>query len=230
MTRTAAERRGGKAAPPRGHLRSAATGFVIAGALAAASGRAAAFDLHDRLAVGAQAGTAGPGVEALISLDPRFVIRGAIEGFRAGGRIDTPGASYAVDARWLTDSGMVDIHPTGSPWLASVGAYYGYRKLRLRGEAADLGAIGGRARLSGFAPFAAIGWDNTFHGARRWGLKARAGLIFSSRPDVELRAAEPSVTDPARAAALQRQEVAVRRDLRAARAWPLVEAGLNYRF
>jgi len=202
---------------------------ALATAAALAPGAARALDLRDRLAVGAQAGTTGPGVEGLVQLNDRLVLRGAIEGFRADGRIRAGGGSYDAEARWLTDSGMADLHPTGSPWLVSLGVYYGRRDLKLRGAAEGLGAVDGRARLSGFAPFAAVGWDNTFHGARRWGVKARAGVIFSGAPDVDLRATGGGAS-PQAEAALRAAEAAVRDELKPARAWPVVQVGLNRRF
>ncbi len=205
--------------------------LILGLALALAPGASLALDLKGRLAVGAQAGTTGPGVESLLRLNDRLVLRGAIEGFRAGGRIRTgAGDSYAVDLRWLTDSGMVDIHPARSPWLVSVGAYYGRRDIKLRGVAQGVGPVDGRARLAPVAPFVGVGWDNTFHGASRIGFKARAGLIFSDTPDVDLQASGSAAAAAGEAALLRRAEAEVRRDLKPTRAWPVAQAGLTYRF
>ncbi|HEY8616701.1 hypothetical protein [Phenylobacterium sp.] len=200
---------------------------AILAAVALAPGASHALDLTGRVAVGAQAGSTGPGVESLLKLNDRLVLRGAIEGFRAGGRVHSGGAAYDVDARWLTDSGMVDFHPAGTAWLVSVGAYYGRRDFKLRGASPGVVAVHGRARLAPVAPFAALGWDNTFHGARRIGFKVRVGVIASGSPDVDLRASGGGSADDAE---LARQERALRRELRPARLWPVAQAGLTYRF
>ncbi len=208
--------------------------------LAGIAAPAAALDLSERLAVGAQIGTTGVGVEGLYKLNDVFVLRGAIEGFRVDHEVKTRDVTYDGTARWLTDSGMVDIHPMRNPFLVSVGAYYGRRDVRVRGvpepsladelAAADVGELRGRAKLSGIAPFVGIGWDTTFHSDRRWGFKARAGVIFSDEPDVDLRATGANGDVPEVQRYLREEEAEIEDDIDAARTWPLVQIGFNYRF
>jgi hypothetical protein len=210
--------------------------------MVAASG-AQALPLGDRLAAGAEVGSTGVGIESLFNVNRTLVVRGAIEGFAAGRDVRSGALQYRGRGRWITDSGLLVLHPFRSPLLASVGAYYGWRDIRLDAtpsgpvaaagrilSAADLGRVHGKARLSSFAPFVGVGWDTTFHGARRWGFKARVGAVFSDRPSVKLRADGAAAADAAVQAYLRAEEAAVAHKLRGLRTWPVVQVGLNRRF
>lgn len=207
--------------------RPARAAALAAGVACACAGPAAALDLRGRLAVGVQAGTTGPGVESQLRVSERLVLRGAIEGFSGSTRIEAGGVTYRARGRWLTDSGMVDFHPAASPWMISAGAYYGLRRVRVSATADGLGAVAGRAKLPGFAPFVGAGWDNTFHGERRWGFKARAGVILSGGADVDLTSTAAGPEADARLRALENE---LRQDLKPAQVWPVVQAGVNLRF
>lgn len=148
---------------------ASAAAFFVAGAADAQA-------VDGRWAVGPQVGTTGLGVEAQFRATDSMVLRGALEGFRINRDFETGGVDYRGSARWFTNSGMLDLHPFANPFTVTAGAYYGKRKVTLRGtpsepvringalyNPAQIGELRGRAKFASFAPFVGLGWDTTFH-------------------------------------------------------------------
>lgn len=216
---------------------------AAAAALACASGAAA----QDRLALGAQVGTTGVGLEAKFKLNDRFAVRGTLDTLQWEHEVETDDVNYDGDLDFNTGGVFLDFHPTGGPFFISAGSYFGERKVtvdgRPRGGAVEIGGqtftaeqtgtLTGDVDFGDTAPFVGIGWDATFNSDNRFGIKALLGAAFGDDPQATLRRSGGIALTPALQAQLdtalaqEEREVEDQVDFRV---YPVVQVGLSYRF
>lgn len=188
-------------------------------------------------------GTAGTGVEVKMALGPSFVVRGGIDRLRHDFDQTYSGVDYGAELDFDTVGAFVDLHPFRNAWFVSGGAYLGARELRLEAQPTvpveiggamftpgQVGKLTGAATLPEVSPFVGLGFDNTFTGRWRVGMRALIGVAVGDSPDVTLNSQGGSLSD---SAALRR-----RLDAEAARIedeadyglFPVAQIGLSYRF
>ncbi|MHB8285518.1 MAG: hypothetical protein ACYDD1_12675 [Caulobacteraceae bacterium] len=198
-----------------------------------------------RFAVGVSAGSDGAGGDVQYLFLPRIVLRarGTWLGFSYTG--DAGQLNYKAKFNLSEVGTFVDLHPFKNAFTLSMGTITGPRSVDLTGTylktltykgitytPAQLGQAAGRASLSGPAPYAAIGFDNTFTTKRRFGFKILVGASFGSRPDPNLAAVSglakqyPTLIAPTLATA----ERDIRRYSSIFAYYPQVSAGVTYRF
>lgn len=219
-------------------MKSSNIALAMAAALSASAASAQEF------ALGVNAGTPGVGVQASAKVSDSIVVRGAIDGLSISRDEEYSDVDYDGKAKLLTGGLFADLHPGGSAFFVSGGAYVGKRKIKLRGQPtapveigdviftpAQIGRIDGEAKLSNVQPFVGLGYDNTFVGDRGWGFRALVGVSFSKRPDVDLTASGGALsTDPTFLAELREEEAEARHDAKEFRYFPVVQVGLTRRF
>lgn len=145
------------------------------------------------VAVGVTAGTTGVGAEVQFALGPIFVLRGAVD--TLGYDLDESYDDVDYSGRFDFDTlgGFVDLHPFANGFFVSGGAYVGQRDIGLNATPsapvniggqtftpAQVGTLTGQIKLKDVAPFAGLGFDNTFTRSSRWGFRALAGVAWSS--------------------------------------------------
>lgn len=209
-------------------------------ALALGAGAASA----QTVAVGANVGTTGVGLEAQLSLGPIFVLRANIDQLdhdidEAYDGIDYSGA-FAFD----TVGGFVDLHPFGNAFLISGGAYLGDRDISLGATPktpveiggttytpSQVGTLSGAIKLQDVAPFVGVGWDDTFTRRSPWGFRAIAGVAFSDTPEVALDSSGGSLSNNATFQdRLDDEARDIQDDVEGYGFFPVIQVGLNYRF
>lgn len=202
-----------------------------------------------RFAIGLGGGSNGGSVEAAYAVNRYLDVRaqGAFLGF--GLDVKSGGATYRGDLHHYTGGGMVDLHPFANPFFVSGGFVSGERKLTATASplvTARVTVAGVSQRiqqniplradvaLGDTAPFAGLGFDNTFTHSGHWGFRAVAGVIFGQNPDVKLSTTSPLLSDPvigaAAAAALASQQASLQHDLDGYRYYPIAQVGVTYRF
>jgi hypothetical protein len=207
-------------------------------ALASAAGAAEA-----QTAGSVHVGTAGAGVEVKMALGPTFVVRGGIDRLRQDFDQTYSGVDYGAELDFDTVGAFVDLHSFRDAWFVSGGAYLGARELRLQAQPTvpveiggamftpgQIGKLTGAAALSDTAPFIGLGFDNTFTGRWRVGVRALIGVAVSDSPDVTLNSQGGSLSD---SAALRRHldaEAARIEDEADYGLFPVAQIGLSYRF
>ena len=100
------------------------------------------------------------------------------------------------------------MHPFRNSFFVSGGAYFGERgvdldatptrDVRIGGVTftpAQVGRLDGRIDLEDTAPFAGIGFDNTFTRGGRLGFRFTAGAVFGDAPVVNLQASGGTFSD-----------------------------------
>lgn len=188
-------------------------------------------------------GTAGAGVEVKMALGPSFVVRGGIDRLRHDFDQTYSGVDYGAELDFDTVGAFVDLHPFRNAWFVSGGAYLGARELRLQAQPTvpveiggamftpgQVGKLTGAATLPEVSPFVGLGFDNTFTGRRRVGVRALIGVAVGDSPDVTLNSQGGSLSD---SAALRRRldaEAERIKDEADFSVYPIAQIGLSYRF
>ena len=227
-------------------LRAPAAALLIALGLAPAAALAAPDPLAaGRLAMGVGAGSNGGSVEAAYALNRYLDVRaqGAFIGFDAD--FKSSGVRYDGHLEQYTGGAMADLHPFANPLFVAGGFVSGARTLHVKAsptEAVSVRINGvsfpvdqvvhltGDADLGATAPFAGLGFDNTFTHAGHWGVRAVAGLIFGQDPKVTLHASGPYADNAAVLAAVAQEQASLQSDVDGYRYYPVVQLGVTYRF
>ena len=198
-----------------------------------------------RFALGIGVGTNGGVIEASASVNRLVVLRAQgsaidfIEGFNSGD------IHYTGRLRFNQGGAFLDLHPFGNPLLISGGGVAGERKVNLNARptlngsitiggitytSSQVGEVNGTIDYGGVAPFAGLGWDNTFYTQHKIGFRAIAGVVFGRGPNVNLAAVGPLATNSAVLAGLVTEQSSLQHDARDYRYYPIVQLGVNYRF
>ncbi|MCR5879922.1 hypothetical protein [Phenylobacterium sp. J367] len=175
--------------------------ILAAAAAIAAAPAGAALAQTGPLALGANIGTPGVGVEAQFRVAEGLVVRGAADWLSYSRDRDHSGVPYEGKLKASTVGLFADWHPGGTGFLVSGGAYFGDRRADMSSQPtepvniggatftpAQIGRLDGKAEMSKVQPFVGLGFDNTFTGDRAWGVRALLGVSFSKSPDVALNA------------------------------------------
>lgn len=102
---------------------------------------------------------------------------------------------------------------------------------RFRGVAGAAIWSGGQIKLKDVAPFAGLGFDNTFTRSSRWGFRALAGVAWSDEPEVGLESTGGSLSnDPTFRARLAEERASIQSDVEDYGFYPVLQLGLNYKF
>jgi hypothetical protein len=193
-------------------------------------------------AVAATAGTGGLGAEATL----RGVAGFSAVDFRVAG--ESYGLSHNVTYDAIAYSGKldlsdvgayVDLHPfSGVPLVASFGVETGQRRLKVHAvpaiasvtiggvvySTAQVGTLDGAVQLSKSTPYLGLGWRQPI-GSHLF-LKLDAGAAFGSTPAVSLNASSGLVAQ----ADLANERSKIAHDANLLKTYPLVTAGLGWRF
>ena len=115
---------------------------------------------------------------------------------------------YNAEIDFKSPGAFVDLHPFRNSFFVSGGAYFGERgvdldatptrDVRIGGVTftpAQVGRLDGRIDLEDTAPFAGIGFDNTFTRGGRLGFRFTAGAVFGDAPVVNLQASGGTFSD-----------------------------------
>jgi hypothetical protein len=196
------------------------------------------------IAVGVTGGTTGGGAEVQFALGPIFVLRGAVDtlGYDLDESYD--GIDYTGRLDFDTLGAFIDLHPLANGFFISGGAYMGERNIGLNATPtgpvsiggqtftpSQVGTLTGEIKLQELAPFAGLGYDNTFTRNSRWGLRAVVGVAWSDTPEVGLDSTGGSLSnDPTFRARLADEARTIQSDVEGYGFYPVVQLGLNYKF
>jgi hypothetical protein len=97
--------------------------------------------------------------------------------------------------------------------------------------AAQLGAVTGNIGLDTVAPFAGVGFDNTFDTKGPFGFKLLAGVVFSGDPKVNLQSTGGLLSNTTAVLAdIQSEEAKIRSAAQVFQYYPAISTGLTYKF
>jgi hypothetical protein len=92
---------------------------------------------------------------------------------------------------------------------------------------AQVGTLFGSVEIDDVAPYIGIGWGDTLGRNKRWGFYTDLGVAFAGSPNAKLSA---TGTTPGLAADLARERDDIEDDLEPLKFYPVLSAGLFFRF
>lgn len=210
----------------------------------------AALPARADIAVGAGVGTLGYGVHASMEVNSFLALRananfgnfdlpglGGLVSSGLGGidyNIGTSMSSYGL----IADFHPLGISPIGDGIVLSGGMYYNNNEFDLTATAPAGTVVGGYTLLSStsiitnmsfskkFAPYAAIGYDGTFHTALPISFFATAGVLFQGGPSVSITTDNVLIPQ----ADLDAEAAQIEADASNFEYYPVIAAGITIRF
>ncbi len=211
--------------------------IVLAGGVILALSQISLASADSSFAMGIKGGTTGFGVEAAFRLSDSWNLRAAASGLNYGRDFTKENIDYKGDLRLRNASLMADWHTFGGSFRVSAGAFANNNELKGKaqgnleiGDATYDASLDAKVDWKSFAPYAGIGWGNSFKGGRLT-LMTDVGVMFTGSPTVRL---EGNVQDPALLPFfeddLRREEAKLRDELSDLKYYPVLTIGLSYRF
>ena len=98
-------------------------------------------------------------------------------------------------------------------------------------QPAEIGTLTGEAELNSFAPYAGIGYDGFIAGSKTWSFNARAGVMFTGSPEVNLVSANGTLSsNPVLLQELEAEIAAIEEDADDFKYYPVLTLGVARRF
>lgn len=222
---------------------AALLGAVGAPALAQSAGDSSV--QPSRFAVGFGVGSLGGSVFGEYLLTDRLVAHAQGSFLDFDHDFNSSDVKYKGTFKSNVGLGSLEFHPAANPFFVSAGFVAGDRRVDVTANPAatasikingvtytsnQVGSVSGRVDYGGAAPVLGLGWDNSLHGARHIGFRFTAGALIGADPKVNLTAIGPFAADPTVQANLRQEEASLRHDAKDFAIYPVVEAGLSYRF
>lgn len=194
------------------------------------------------LAVGAKGGTLGAGVELNYPISSMFSINVGINKFTSSATDTTDGIEYDVDLNLQTVALLGNIHPFGGSFRITAGAMLNNNELKMTADpaasydiggttytAAEVGSLSAAVDFNRVAPYAGIGWG--FSASSGLGFTLDIGFLMQGEPNVELTSRGGTLSgDAGFQAELAQEEANAENDIKGFTTYPVVAAGINYRF
>lgn len=196
-----------------------------------------------------QAGTTGAGLHATLPLGDRWQAR---LGFNHYAYRDSEGVSqveYGFRARLQTIDLLLDWHPRAGVFRLSAGLVYNRNQIRALARPQqnltytfdgrtynilEVGEVGGRLDFRRFAPYVGVGLGPPPRSRRGWHVSLDLGVLVQGDARAVLRAPGCRSDIPGLCEALNvdllAEEPRLRDELRDLRLFPVLRAGLHYRF
>ena len=206
-----------------------------------------------QLAIDVQAGTLGIGGGLEWPLAPVLAVRVDGSAFRSGGHDERAGDNrYQARLDLGSAAALLDWHPTGGGFRLTAGALYDANRLEgdsvpasdgtytignLRLPASLVGTLHGKVDFQSFAPYLGIGWGAAPRAGAGFGGFVDLGVAYQGRPRVTLTP-EPPPGSPLNtplamsllAPELAREEAKIESKIDGYRYYPVLTAGVSYRF
>ena len=197
-----------------------------------------------KFAAGLGVGTTGATLEAKFAPTDVVALRGNFNYLDVSLDEEYDDIEYDGDFNANSFGGFVDVAPFKNGFVLSGGAYVGDKTLDLNATPSEsvqigdgtftpeeVGTLTGKAELSSFAPYAGIGYDGFMGGSKNWSFNARAGVMFTGSPDVDLVSANGTLSsNAALRSELDAEIEAIEDDANDFKYYPVLTIGVARRF
>lgn len=196
--------------------------------------------LAEGLGFGVKGGTLGAGVELTAGLTSTLNGRlgyNTLTLDRSGTESDI---DYDIDLELSTISALLDWHPGGGGFRATVGVVKNGNKLDMTGEpngtydigddtytAGDIGTLSGLVDFKDLAPYVGIGWGNAVEKNQNLTFSFDLGVIYQGSPQVDL---STTTSVAGLAEDLAAEEEQLQDDLDGYQLYPVISLGLAFTF
>ena len=195
-------------------------------------------------ALGLGVGTTGATVEGKFAPNDTVALRGNFNFLDFSVDEEFDDIDYDGNFEAATFGGFVDVAPFKNGFILSGGAFVGDKTLDLDATPttnveigdqiftpAEVGTLTGQAELDSFAPYAGIGYDGFIAGSSDWSFNARAGIMFTGSPNVELVSANGTLSsNPVLRQELEAEVAAIEDDAEDYKYYPVITVGIARRF
>ncbi len=195
-------------------------------------------------AVSGGLGTLGGNAEIKVQLNDYFDVRGGYNYFTVDVDETYSGITYEGDLDMSGLGAYIDLRPFKNSFILSAGAHFGDKLIDLEARSnenisigdqvftpAQAGVLDLKAELTNPTPFLGLGYDSTFQNDGPWGVKLLVGSLFTGEADVTLESRDGLFsTDPTFLAELEKERLKVEEEAEDFKFYPVVQAGLSYRF
>jgi hypothetical protein len=199
--------------------------------------------------VTAQLGTTGLGVHLTVPLRANLNARIGGNALSYSDTGSTTDVDYDYDLKLKTLDALIDWHPAAGTFRITTGLVYNGNEFDLvakpRGglsyvfggrtyNVTEVGEVNGRIDFRKIAPYLGIGWSNAPTKSKGWGFSVDLGVMFHGKPRASLTptgctSAVPGLCDQFRND-VRAEEAELKEKVDDLRAYPVLRAGLNYRF
>ncbi len=194
-------------------------------------------------AVGVKAGTLGAGVELNYPISSMITVNVGINKYSSSATDTTDGIDYDVDTNLQTIALLANFHPFAGSFRITAGAMINNNELKMTaadgssiysiGDADNpyaLTSLEGKVDFKKIAPYAGVGWG--FSSSSGFGFNLDLGILMQGEPNVSFTATGAAivVNNPTFQAELAQEEASAEDDLKEFTMYPVVSAGINYRF
>lgn len=195
--------------------------------------------------VGVKAGTLGAGVEATYAISPRLTMSAGINKFSRSMTDTADGIDYDVDLDLKTVALLANFHPFAGSFRITGGAMINSNELGMTAKpsgptyniggtdypTADVGVLKAAVNFKKIAPYAGIGIGHS--ASSGFGFTLDVGVLMQGEPQVDFTVQGGNAAlyaDPTFQANLAQEEANAENDIKGFTMYPVVSAGLNYRF
>ncbi|TLU87945.1 MAG: hypothetical protein FDX21_03820 [Chlorobium sp.] len=197
------------------------------------------------IAGGLKASTLGAGVEGTLGLTSDLNLRTGVYVFSYGASTHKSGLPIAYNLNLRSLPVLLDwfLLDDGSGFRFSSGVIINNNKYNANAEPADsydiggvvymadqVGTLNGEVKFGTFAPYVGIGWGNPFTAESHLSFSFDLGIAFQGKPDVAMAATGSVATDPAFQENLRQEEKNIKNEIDAFKYYPVISAGITYRF
>jgi len=201
-------------------------------------------DKSSKFAVGLGVGTTGGTVEGKYAPNNTVALRGNFNFLNFSVDEEFDDIDYEGDFDATTFGGFVDLAPFQNGFILSGGAFIGDKTLDLDAtpttnveiggqvfSPTEVGTLTGQAELNSFAPYAGIGYDGFIAGSSDWSFNARAGVMFTGSPEVDLISANGTLSNnPLLRQELEAEIAAIEEEADDYKYYPVLSIGVARRF
>lgn len=196
------------------------------------------------LALGARVSTLGLGVEVTTAFTPFLNGRAGFNYLTYSDTRTESGIRYDADLELQSVTALLDWHPFAGGLRVTAGAVFNDNQLDMTAKPAtsftignntylpnQVGVMSGKVTFDDVAPYLGIGWGNAVGDGQRFSFALDLGVLFQGSPQAKLTAVGGLLaSDPAFLADLRLEEQNLNNELDNFELYPVVGAGLAYRF
>ena len=193
------------------------------------------------IGVSAKVGTLGVGGDLTIGVSDYFGVRLEVNGFGWNPTFERDEGTVQGDVEWLSYGALLDCFPAGGGFRVTGGLLLNKNKLKLKadlkkpveldGNDYSLSDLNGEVTFNETAPYVGIGYGNAVGAGQRWHFTCDFGVMFQGSPKISAsaRASDPAlqgVVDEA----LDREVADIQDDADVFKYYPVIAAGVSYKF
>lgn len=197
----------------------------------------------DGLAVAGRAGTLGLGAEVTKGFTETVNGRFGLNNYTFDKSAAQDGVNYDIDMELENIGAFVDWHPFRGSFRTTAGIVHNGNGATLKAQSAssyeigsttytgaEVGELKGDLGFDSMSPYVGVGWGNAVDKKGRWTFGVDVGALFQGGADLQLSTNGQLASDSTFQSNLETERQRAQDDLGALEVYPVVQAGLGYRF